>query len=313
MQKKYFFTALIIAIITNVSAQTNKADSVKTTTDTTEKKTSYFKVSAAYLTNAAFNGRSDSGSTPYLSPTIGYYNKHGFYVSGSLSYLANSTGGVDFYSLDAGYDFDIIDNLSASISANKSFYNSNSTSIKSDVAGTISGSLSYDLFEIVSINAGADIVFASKKDYSINLGLEHEFSFGDKYNKWTVTPAVTANASSLNFYEGYTNRRVKKAAKKGNPQAVSISTVTSVSNSNVNRPTLLDYELSAPVGYGGKKWGVAFTPTLAIPQNPIHTVTTTITTLKNGTTKSKTEDSTPDTELNLKNLFYAQLSVSYKF
>lgn len=299
--------------ISNLYGQTNKVDSSKTTADSSEKKTSYFKISAAYINNATYNGRSDSGSTPYLTPTIGYYNKHGFYVSAGLSYLANANSSIDNYSLDAGYDFDIIDNLSASISANKTFYNSNSTSIKSDVAGAISGSLSYDLFEIVSINAGADVVFASKKDYSLNLGLEHEFSFEEKNNKWTVTPTVTANASTLNFYEGYTNRRVKKAAKKGNPQAVSISTVTSVSNRNVNQPTLLDFELSAPIGYGGKKWGLAFSPTLAIPQNPIHTVTTTITTLKNGIIKSKKADTTQGTELHLKNLFYAQVSVFYKF
>ena len=36
-----------------------------------------------------------------------------------------------------------------------------------------------------------------------------------------------------------------------------------------NKFGILDYELSLPIAYDAKKWGLFFTPTYAIPQNPI--------------------------------------------
>jgi hypothetical protein len=243
-------------------------------------------------------------ATPYLTPTIGYFNKSGFYVSGSLSYLTSSQEShIDLFSLDAGYDFDITDKFSASLSANKSFYNKSSTAIKSDISGTLGASLSYD-FDFVQFTAGSDLLFAQKTDVAVNLALAHAFHFGEEGNAFMLTPSFTTNMSTLNFYEGYTNRKVGKRVNQANPNAASVSATTTVNN---NKFTLLDYELSAPFAYDAKKFGVFFTPSYALPQNPIYTTTTTTVKLRNGTQSQLVQDSTPPSERKIENTFYFKL------
>src|SRR5476651_1404900 len=112
-----------------IMAQDKKTDSTK--------ETSYFKISGSYLSNAVYNGRKDSLATPYITPSFGYYDKSGFYVSGSLSYLASAKESrIDLFSLDAGYDFNFTNKFSGSVYASKSFYNQASTAIQSDIKGT---------------------------------------------------------------------------------------------------------------------------------------------------------------------------------
>lgn len=282
-------------------AQDKKTDTVKT---------SYFKTSGSYLTNSVYNGRKDSLLTPYITPSFGYYDKSGFYVTGSLSYLSNAAESrIDLYTFDIGYDFNFTDNFNAGVYANKSFYNQASTAIKSDVKGSIGTSLSYD-FNFLQLNAGTDIMFANKADIALNIGLAHAFYIGDEGNLFSITPSVIANMSTLHFYEGYTNRKLGKNAKKAIPNLLSTASTTTVSN---NKFTLMDYELSIPVTYDAKTFGIFFTPTFALPQNPIYTTTTTIYKLRNGTEYSQTQNSTPQSEKNLENTFYAELGIYFKF
>ena len=48
---------------------------------------SYFKLSGSYLTNAVYNGRKDSATLPYITPSLAYYDKSGFNIGVSASYL----------------------------------------------------------------------------------------------------------------------------------------------------------------------------------------------------------------------------------
>ncbi len=282
----------------------------KETKKTDDKHTSYFKASANYLSNSLYNGRKDSLATPYISPGIGYYDKSGFYITGGISYLASSSESrIDLVSFDAGYDFSFSDNFTGGVYANKSFYNQSSTAVKSDIKGSIGGTLSYDL-GFLQLSTGIDVLFADKADIALNFGLAHAFYVGDKDDLWTITPSVTTNLSTLNFYEGYTNRRVGKNAKSKIPNLASITTTTTVNNSKL---TLMDYEISLPINYDGKKWGLFFTPTLALPQNPISTTTVSNIKLKNGTESTETHDTTPPSEKNLQNTFYVEVGVYIKF
>jgi hypothetical protein len=283
-------------------AQDKKIDSLK--------KESYFKFSGSYLNNSVYNGRKDSLTTPYITPSFGYYDKSGFYVSSSLSYLASSAESrIDLFSFDLGYNFDFTDNFSGSVYANKSFYNQSSTAIKSDIKGLVGTNLTYD-FNILQLSAGADIMFSDKPDIALNFGLAHAFYLGDIDNLFTITPSASTNMSTLNFYEGYTNRKLVKRAKAANPNAATVSSTTNVVT---NKLTLLDYELSLPFTYDAKKFGLFFTPTLALPQNPIYTTTTTTIKLRNGTQSSITQDSTPQTEKKIENTFFFELGVYIKF
>lgn len=287
----FFFLFLSSLFLYNLSfGQTKKAKETE----------SYFKASASYLSNAVYNGRQDSLVTPYITPSLGYYDKTGFYISGYVSYLSNSSGNrIDLFALDAGYDFNVNDKLSGSVYAEKSFYNQASTAIQSDIKGSIGGNLSYDL-GLLQITGGTDILFAQKADISANIGLAHAFNIGEEGNLFSITPSVITNLSTLHFYEGYTNRKAGKKASQIIPNLQSIEVTTTVNN---NKFTLLDYEISLPVTYDGKKMGFYITPTYAIPQNPIYTTTTTVVKLRNGTQTSQTVDSTPIAEKNLQIIF----------
>lgn len=275
------------------------------------KEGSHFKLSGSYLSNAVYNGRKDSLATPYLTPSLGYFDKSGFYISGSLSYLVSATEShIDLFSLDAGYDFDLTNKFSGSVYANKSFYNSASTAIKSDINGSIGLSLTYD-FDILQLNAGADLLFAQKSDIAVNIGAAHAFHFGEANNLFTITPSFTANMSTLNFYEGYTNRKLGKKANQANPNAASVTSTTTVNNTS--KFPLLNYELSVPFTYDAKKFGLFLTPAFALPKNPIYTTTTTTIKLRNGTQSTTVQDSTPQSERAIENTFYLELGLYIKF
>ena len=249
-------------------------------------KISYFKLSASYLTNSVYNGRKDSTLLPYLTPSIGYFDKSGFFVKGSLSYLAASGNSrIDLFTLETGYDFTITDKWYGGIYGSKYFYNNSSTGVRSETKGGLGGSVSYDP-GFVTVSAGVDLSFASKTDINFSGSIAHGFYFGDKGDEWSLTPTITANAGSQNSYQDY----VKKRKLKGGSN-------TAVQTSS-NSFSILDYELSLPIAYDAKKWGLFFTPTYAIPQNPISIASST----GSGYTTEK-----------LTNVFYAELGAYLKF
>ena len=303
--KKHITLLFIVSSFVAVSANAQSQDK-----DTTK---SYFKASLSYLSDGVYNGRKDSLATPYFTPTFGYYDKGGFHASGSLSYLAASTEKrIDLFTLEVGYDFDITKKLSGGVYADKYFYNTASTNVQSDIKGTAGVSLSYDL-DVLQISAGTGIVFATKKDFSVNASIGHAFAIGDEGNQWTINPSASVNASTLHFYEGYTDRRAGKNAEKNGASAGTVTSTTTITNRGSGL-TLLDYELSLPISYDAAKWGFSFTPTLAIPQNPIYTSTTTSYKPRIGNTNfSQTSDSTPSTERNFGTPFFAEVSVYVKF
>jgi hypothetical protein len=131
-----FFIGSII-ISNNTVAQNRNDDDIESK--------SYWKLMTSYLSNSVYYGRTDSLATPYFTPSLTYYGKSGFYVGGSFSvYTGVGKKRIDLYAIDLGYDFDFNENLSGSIYANRSFYNSNSTAIKSDIYSSAGANLSYD-------------------------------------------------------------------------------------------------------------------------------------------------------------------------
>ena len=255
--------------------------------DTTHNKSSYFKLATNYLTNSVYNGRKDSVTLPYITPSIGYYDKSGFFVSGSLSYLAATADSrIDLFTLETGYDFTINNKLSGGIYGSKYFYNTSSTAVTSQTKGGLGANLIYDP-GFVTVSGGIDLSFASKTDVNVSAAIAHGFYFGEKGNEWGVTPTISTNLGTQNSYQDY----VKKRKSKGSGN----STVQTNNSSNF---AILDYELSLPITYDGNKWGLFLTPIYAIPQNPISVAAST----GSGYTIEK-----------LENTFYAQFGVYVKF
>ena len=283
MKKKILlFVLLIFGVFCMITAQETKEDNKKET-----KKASYFTFSTSYLTNAVYNGRKDSTVLPYLTPSLGYYDKTGFYISGALSYLVSSAANrIDLFSVSAGYDFNISNQVSGGVYASKDFYTGSSTSVKSETQGSIGGNLSYDP-GFLTFSGSFGLLLSKQADVSLGASIAHSFSVEDGENTWSISPILTASLGTQNYYQSYLKTNARK--KNGNTGTVQVQQ---------NKFGLLDYELSLPIAYDAKKWGLFFTPTYAIPQNPAsHTAP--------GGSIFITEK--------LENVFYAEFGVYLKF
>lgn len=308
------FVFIIFLIYSNfTNAQSIRNDITDTTLinlDSTSAEKSHFKFDFNYVNNSVYLGRADSLTLPYITPTIGYYDKSGFYISASLGYLASSASKkIDYYSFDAGYEFDITKKLSGSVSANKCVYQEGSKIVSSDVNGSLSASLTYD-FNFFEFNTGLSASFANKTDIGIDAAISRSFYIGNDDKLLTITPNAMVNFSTLYFYEGYTSKSFSTKQLNYNTTILSATSITKVAQ---NKLTLMDIELFVPISYDEKKWGIYCTPTLAIAKNPIYTSTTSTIKLRNGNAYVKTEDSTPESEKNLSSRFFVEAGIYFKF
>ena len=271
---------------------------------------SYLKLMTSYLSNSVYYGRTDSLALPYFTPTLTYYDKSGFYVGGSLSiYTGVGKKRIDLCAIDLGYDFELNDNFSGSLYANKSFYNSNSTAIKSDISSSAGTNISYD-FSYLQFNAGTDVLFSQKPDFGFNFGFSKLIDIGDPENGVSLTPYFITYFSTLHFYEGYTSRKSGRILAKSFPNFQSSQSVTLVDNPGLK---LMDYEFSLNLDVEQEKWGCFIYPCLAIPKNPIYTTTNTTVKLFNGTQYSSSNNSTPYSEKSLKSRFFVEAGFYLKF
>ncbi len=307
----------IFVCFLSVSSYVSFAQQTTALSDSISKKegSSYFKADINYLSNSVYNGRKDTLPVPYVTPTFGYYNKSGFYVESSLSFLTSSYAfRPDLFIIDGGYNFSIGDNLSGSVSANKYFANKQSVSVRSEIKGTIDADFAYNIKNAVKLTAGGSYVFSSgHPDVIVNGGISHTFNFGDD-DSWSIEPTFLLNAGSQNYYDSYHKKRTLKTGSRKKKLATQpgITTTTSVISLNPNRFVLLDYELSSPLYYDAKKWGAYFIPTFAIPQNPdtYLTTTTIVRTNRNGISGTPVVRQTQTSE-HIENSFYAQVGVYF--
>ncbi len=281
-------------------------------------KKSPFKLTLNYVSNQVYHGRKDSLPVPYLSTAFRYLNHSGFYVKAEASYLLSSYAQrIDLVNLSIGYEKLIGDHFGISTGVDKSFYNPNSVSVRSEILGNVNlGSF----FTSDYLNASAEIyaMFSeSKTDMTFDFGVSHEFSFAD--NAWSIEPSVYSNISTRNYYDMYINKRQTKNGKKRtangtiiNVPGSTITTTTTVNAMNPMQFVIMDYELSLPINYFGNNWGLFLTPSFAIPQSAITYITnTTTTTTTSGVTHSKTVSNL--SEERLETIFYAEVGVFFKF
>ena len=292
---KRFYTSLLFISLIYVSFSLH-AQSTSDSTKTVSR--SSFRGSVSFLSNAVYNGREDSTAVPYLSAEFGYYHKSGLYITASASYLARDHV-FDLFSIDAGYNWEISDQFSASFSADKPFYNKSSTNIASAIKGSLDAGLIYDPGFITAETTFSG-VFSQKTDMLFSLAISHQFSIetSDEDTYWLIEPGLETNLGTQNFLNGYKTKTGKRK-------------LVTASNSIVSdggKFQLLDYEFSLPISYNTKRWSITFSPVYAIPKNPI---TTTTTALITSASKTKSQVTT-DTE-QLKNVFYGQITFDFKF
>ncbi len=308
----------VFALFLLLGFQTSSAQQTTALSDSLSKKegSSYFKADINYLSNNVYNGRKDTLPVPYITPTFGYYHKSGLYVESSLSLLTSSYAfRPDLFTISGGYNFDIGDNFSGSVSADKYFASKQSVSVRSEIKGTLNADLSYNIPNIVKLTGGGSYVFSSgKPDLIFNGGISHAFTFGED-DEWSVEPMFVANAGTQNYYDSYHKKRTLKTGKNKKKQTTNpgITTTTTITSLQPNRFVLLDYEASLPVYYDAKKWGAYVIPTFAIPQNPdTYVTTTTITrTNRNGGIVGTPIITQKQTREQIENSFYVQVGVYF--
>ena len=196
MQRKTLYA--ILCIVCCLFAQFNLHAQEKS-----KEEQSYFKLSGSYLTNAVYNGRKDSATLPYITPSLAYYDKSGFNIGVSASYLNSADAHrIDLFSIDAGYNFKIAKQVNGSVYASKYFYNTNSTNVQGNAKGLLGGTVSYEN-DILSISGDIGVLFSQKNDFFFIPSIYHGFSFGSDDNEWNIAPTVTASIGTLNYYKQY--------------------------------------------------------------------------------------------------------------
>lgn len=252
-----------------------------------EDKSAGLKGAISYLNNNIFMGRTDTVTSKTLAPKLVYTFKSGFYISGSLDFILNQKRRtLDGSDVEAGYNYEINDNLYGGISFSKYFYSSGSTRITSAISSILNTYLNYDLADIITPELSVSYSISSRNvhnDLFINPGLMRVFTIDEVFNSGNsieISPEGSLNIGTQNFYNGYFSRR-----RNG---------ISAADQSNLTKFNLLDYEATLPIRYKTEKYIVSFIPSYSFPQN-------------------KLPDNITSKLANKRSLFYFEASVLFKF
>jgi len=270
-------------------------NNIKSAEEIASKNESYVLTDISFINDAIFMGRRDSIAAPYIFPSIGYYDKSGFFIDASASYLTSSDENrVDLFLLSAGYLF-AGDKLSGGISGTAYFFNGDSYNVRSETVGDISGFLSVDLKALeVSLLASTFFNDGSSTDIFGGLMLDRTFYTND--NSFLINPSISVYAGSQYFYEAYYGTSRLGNRKGQGTGASEPSVATAVKIAEASKLNILNVELSLPVQYYHEHFIFSFSPVLSLPQSSA-TITT--------------EDSVITEDL--ESVFYFSVGVSYWF
>jgi hypothetical protein len=260
---------------------------------------SHFQLNTVYQSNNVYLGRQDTAVLPLITPQISYIFKSGFEIDFNVGIdVQGPTPQLNSYVLDLSYTFSR-GNYTGAATLAASNYSVSSESLQSGQNGSLEYDNSYDL-GFIQPSLNLSWIFASTPDYQLVFALQHEFDFLSSGNL-SVTPTATMNASTQNVYNSYYKSKKFKIHRPGNlPPNVTVS--GEVVNSG--KFQIMDYELSAPVNYTAGKWTFNFTPTYALPVNPVDILLT---------TKSNNGSHQITYKEKLSNSFYYQVGVTYAF
>ncbi len=291
--KKILLLASFLCIAGHFYGQDKKDKELNSASDSLSEKKSYGLFSLEYTNNSVYLGRKDSLVTPYLSPTLGYYDKSGLFIEGNVSLLLRSGATrIDQSAIRAGYDFSK-GNFSGELAAEKDFYNSNSTNVRAEVKGSLSLLVGYD-FGVIETMLTPGINFGHKNDFTLQWQVDHAFTADE--DKFSITPSFLLNGSTRNFYGSYFGKRkLKKTGQNAQVDAVV---------NDASQFKIMDYELSLPLSYTVNRVTFGLNPSYAIPQNPA--VLTVTIKPQIGPTQTRTVNE------QIENTFFVVLSVAVK-
>jgi hypothetical protein len=298
---KYFSLLVPLFISSNLQAQTKKSSDSTT-----------FSIQVDYLSNYSYNGRMDSIKYPYQTTTASLHLANGLFSNFSASYLLTpGMKGFDYFELDLGYEYKMGKKLYGELYGTKYFYSGGANLINGNISSDLGASLNYD-FNYFQFNNTIDVFFTSKADIQYTPGIEKTIYLSNDENAgWSINPYLYCNVSTVNYYESNVSRRLNgpRGPKGGQAIGSQLTSSTVVQDKGFK---LLNTDFSIPLSYEHTHWLAFFTPTYSIPFNKIETISTNTITSSTGTTTNKV-NSTPYSELHLKNQFYFQIGLTYKF
>lgn len=272
-----------------LNAQSLKSDSDKPT----------YTLSTTYLSNYAFNGRTDSVKMPYTVCSFVAEHIHGFSIEANAYYLLKKNKSkVDFVELNARYDIDFKDSSTLSFYASQYFNSTTRTSLNNAIKTCLGAGYNYD-FDFVSISAEADLLISSKADLYANIELDREWILKQtQRSKCTFDPTLDINFSTLGYYEASITKTAKKTGQVN-------TSVNAVQNAHFQ---LMDVELALPLKWARRNWGLTCTTTIVCPQNKVTVLNTT-----EHAGVSTTSNVTPYAERNLITKAFVQFGLYIKF
>ena len=275
MKLKLLFAFLTLSI-TFCFSQTSDDDSDNS--DSIPEKKSFFAAGLNYTSNSVTIGRAELNSiNPAIGATVGYNFAFGMYLnveSGilpnqvSTSTTTNPTNIFGGLSLQGGYGFIIFEDLLTADVNYTHYLFQNSSKISSEIQGTASGSLSFDLGFI-----GADIVSDysygnANNDVMINFSVNKDLNlFPIGKDTLHITPTLSAYAGTQNLI-GLHLRNVP--AKTKNPKllaAIAAENAKLIADAKLFK--YLDLDLEIPLSYTINAFTFELTPVFSFPTNLI--------------------------------------------
>ena len=272
------------ALILNIAACAQTADSSATENPDSVKSKPQFKLSINYNSALHYYGRTDSLRSTGVFPLAEFWITPEFYINAAPVFVNNKLQSFDYAGTvaSAGY-LHVTKKWITSLYVTKPFYEADANLVQSALQAQTGASIT-KLNEILNVNIGGDVKFSEQTDFGANFGLDHLVR--KELNKKTilvVDPGVYMYMGTQRFTNTYTK-------KQANPLLPPVQQQVTESRFNI-----LSYEASVPVILVRGKWMLLATPAYVIPENLI--------TVKNR----------PDLSEQGKNMFYTTLGLKYTF
>lgn len=248
---------LLIVSVSSYSQEKKNPDSSYAIT----KDSSYILAGTAFNSDIVFLGRKSLNKSPYISASVGYYHKSGFFISGVVSYLAASQQNrVDLFTVSGGYDY-YKKNFSAGISTTGYVFNNKSYTVKSALTANLNAYADYD-FDILELYADGTMYFSNQSDFIFSAAISHNFYTANDNLK--ISPSFSLYSGTQNYYSSYNNN--KRFGQHMFAAGGSNTMGSGMMSGGVFN--IQNYEFSVPVRYDFKHFRFIFLPVYAMPVNP---------------------------------------------
>lgn len=251
--KKYFFELLIFTLFVMINPLKGQSDSAVAKADNVQ-----FKLGTYYNSNLHYYGRTDSLRSSAVFPVAEIWVKGRFYINAAAVFVNNDVSSFEYAGsvITAGYFFRN-NKWAGNTFITKPVYKENVDLVQSALQWQAATSFSR-LSKLLNLSLGADIKYSDKIDYGVTAAIDHLIRKEVSGNSaLVINPTITMNMGTQHFTQtAYKQSGILNLP--GSQQAVT---------EEVNRFTVLSYEMTAPVIFAKEKFQLIVIPAYVIPQN----------------------------------------------